>query len=71
MALIIAGIGLSQGIIAQDLFGVSIMMTVITTLIAPVVLVQLFEKGGSGVRGGLEGETAAATAPATAEAAED
>ena len=71
VALIIAGIGLSQGIIAQDLFGVSIMMTVITTLIAPVVLVQLFEKGGSGVRGELEGETAAATAPATAEAAED
>ena len=71
VALIIAGIGLSQHIIGQDLFGVSIMMTVITTLIAPVVLVQLFSKGGSGVRGELEGETATATAPATAEAAED
>ena len=32
VALIIAGIGLSQHIIGQDLFGVSIMMTVITTL---------------------------------------
>ena len=71
VALIIAGIGLSQHIIGQDLFGVSIMMTVITTLIAPVILVQLFEKGGSGVRGELEEGTAAATAPATAEAAED
>ena len=71
VALIIAGIGLSQHIIGQDLFGVSIMMTVITTLIAPVVLVQLFSKGGSGVRGELEGESATATAPTTAEAAED
>ena len=71
VALIIAGIGLSQHIIGQDLLGVSIMMTVITTLIAPVVLVQLFSKGGSGVRGEMEGEPATATAPATAEAAED
>ena len=39
VALIIAGIGLSQGIIGQDLFGVSIIMTVITTALAPVVLI--------------------------------
>ena len=50
VALIIAGIGLSHGIIGQDLFGVSIMMTVLTTLIAPVILVPLFRSGGSGVR---------------------
>ena len=50
VALIIAGIGLSEGIIGQNLFGVSIMMTVITTLIAPLVLVPLFRTGGSGVR---------------------
>ncbi len=50
VALIIAGVGLSQGIIGADLFGVSIMMTVITTLIAPVALVPLFSRGGSGVR---------------------
>ncbi len=49
VALIIAGIGLAQGIIGQDLFGVSIMMTVLTTLIAPMVLVPLFSKGGSGM----------------------
>ncbi len=50
VALIIAGIGLSHGIIGQDLFGVSILMTVITTLIAPTLLVPLFRSGGSGVR---------------------
>ncbi|MDA0733533.1 MAG: cation:proton antiporter [Chloroflexi bacterium] len=50
VALIIAGIGLSQGIIAQSLFGVSIMMTVITTLVAPIVLIPLFRAEGSGLR---------------------
>ena len=50
VALIIAGIGLSHGIIGQELFGVSIIMTVITTLIAPTLLVPLFRSGGSGVR---------------------
>lgn len=50
VALIIAGIGLSHGIIEQELFGVSILMTVLTTLIAPTLLVPLFRSGGSGVR---------------------
>lgn len=50
VALIIAGIGLSQGIIAQSLFGVSIMMTVITTLAAPIILIPLFKVEGSGLR---------------------
>ena len=50
VALIIAGIGLSKGIIGQELFGVSIMMTVITTAMAPLLLVPLFRKGGSGLR---------------------
>ena len=50
MALIIAGVGLSRGIIGQDIFGVAIMMTVITTLIAPIILVPAFLKGGSGRR---------------------
>ena len=52
VALIIAGIGLSQGIIGQSLFGVSIMMTIITTLIAPVVLIRLFGIEGTGLRRG-------------------
>ena len=69
VALIIAGIGLSQGIIEQDLFGVSIMMTVITTLIAPVALVPLFRKGGSGVRNPEQANAEQGTA--AAEAVED
>jgi Kef-type K+ transport system membrane component KefB len=49
VALIVAGIGLAAGIINQGIFGVAIMMTVVTTLLAPPLLVQSF-KGGSGVR---------------------
>ena len=50
VALIIAGIGLTRGIINSDLFGVSIMMTLVTTLLAPIILVPLFKHGGSGRR---------------------
>ena len=50
VALIIAGVGLSRGIIGPDIFGVAIMMTVITTLMAPIILVPAFSKGGSGRR---------------------
>ena len=56
VALIIAGIGLSQGIIGQDLFGVGIIMTVITTAIAPVLLIPLFRSGGSGLRNEIAAE---------------
>ena len=52
VALIIAGIGLTRGVIDEQLFGVAIMMTVITTLVAPVALVPLFRNGGSGRRNG-------------------
>ena len=48
VALIIAGIGLARGVIEEDVFGVSILMTVVTTLIAPVGLVLLFRSGASG-----------------------
>ena len=50
VALIIAGIGLARGIIGQDLFGVAILMTVVTTVMAPIILVPLFRSGGSGRR---------------------
>lgn len=52
VGLIIAGIGLSRGIIEADVFGVAIMMTVVTTFLAPVILIPAFKKGGSGRRGG-------------------
>ncbi len=50
VALIIAGIGLAERAISQSVFGVAIMMTLITTFIAPVALVPLF-KGRPGRRG--------------------
>jgi Kef-type K+ transport system membrane component KefB len=50
VALIVAGVGLSQNIIGQNVFGVSIMMTLLTTVIAPMLLVPAFKKGGSGRR---------------------
>ncbi|MEN8150819.1 MAG: cation:proton antiporter [Planctomycetota bacterium] len=50
VALIVAGIGLSSGIIGQDMFGVSILMTLITTVLAPPILVKLFD-GMPGRRG--------------------
>jgi len=55
VALIIAGLGYSSGIIQSDLFGVSVMMTMITTLIAPPLLLQSFS-GASGLRGVPEAE---------------
>ena len=62
VALIIAGVGLTEGIIGHDLFGVSIMMTVLTTLLAPMLLVPLFRKGGRGTTRPQELESGAAAA---------
>ena len=46
VALIVAGIGLSAGIVSQSLFGIVIMMTLLTTLVAPPILnVSLGIKG--------------------------
>ncbi len=50
VALIVAGVGLSQNIIGQNVFGVSIMMTLLTTIAAPIFLVPAFKTGGSGRR---------------------
>jgi Kef-type K+ transport system membrane component KefB len=50
VALIVAGVGLASGAIDLDIFGVSIMMTFITTLMAPIILVPIFKKGGEGKR---------------------
>ncbi len=54
VALIVAGIGMASGIIDQGIFGVSIMMTVVTTVLAPPLLVKSFE-GGSGLRTEMDG----------------
>ena len=53
VALIIAGIGLTAGVIGQDIFGVAVVMTVVTTIIAPVLLIPAF-RGGSGIKADTE-----------------
>ncbi len=50
VALIVAGLGLSGGYLTQEMFGVGILMTLVTTVIAPPVLVGLFAPKKSGVR---------------------
>ena len=58
VALIMAGIGFSKGILGPDLYGVAIMMTIVTTAVAPPVLSLSFRSGAAGTR-------ARAAAPAT------
>lgn len=50
VALIVAGIALANKVIQSDMFGVAIMMTLITTFLAPIILVPAFSFGGSGRR---------------------
>jgi Kef-type K+ transport system membrane component KefB len=44
VALIVAGIGLSAGIVSAEIFGVAILMTLLTTIIAPLVMVAIFDE---------------------------
>ncbi len=50
VALIIAGIGIAQGILSTDLFGVAVMMTLVTTIAPPPILTQLLKKQKKGTR---------------------
>jgi Kef-type K+ transport system membrane component KefB len=50
VALIVAGVGIASGVIDTTIFGVSVMMTFITTLMAPIILVPIFRSGGDGRR---------------------
>jgi Kef-type K+ transport system membrane component KefB/mannitol/fructose-specific phosphotransferase system IIA component (Ntr-type) len=50
VALIIAGLGLSAGYLSQEIFGIGIMMTLITTVVAPPALVALFKPKAKGVK---------------------
>lgn len=50
VALIIAGLGLSAGYLTQEIFGIGIMMTLVTTMVAPPGLVALFKPKKKGVR---------------------
>jgi len=51
VALIIAGVGLAEGAITSSIFGVAILITMVTTFLGPLLLVPLFS-GGSGLRRG-------------------
>ncbi|MBN2545025.1 MAG: cation:proton antiporter [Spirochaetes bacterium] len=44
VALIVAGIGLASGFLPGEIFGIAILMTLITTIISPPLLVLLFNK---------------------------
>jgi len=50
VALIIAGIGLSSKFLTQEIFGIGILMTLVTTVVAPPALVALFKPKAKGVR---------------------
>lgn len=50
VALIIAGIGISAGFIQQDVFGVAVFMTLVTTLVAPSFLISAMNIKGSGTK---------------------
>ena len=50
VALIIAGIGLSAGFLSKEVFGVAVMMTLLTTLLAPPLLVGVFASKKRGLR---------------------
>lgn len=50
VALIIAGLGLSSGYLTQEIFGIGILMTLVTTVVAPPALVGLFAPKAKGVR---------------------
>ena len=50
VALIMAGIGVGAGVISTDLFNVAIIVTIATTVLAPVILSRSFKEGVSGRR---------------------
>lgn len=49
VVLIMAGIGLSQGVLDQSYFGVAIMMILLTTIVAPPTLSSLFKVDKPGI----------------------
>jgi Kef-type K+ transport system membrane component KefB/mannitol/fructose-specific phosphotransferase system IIA component (Ntr-type) len=57
VTLIVAGIGMGAGIITEQLFGITLLMTILSTVIAPPILNLLLKKPKSGQKqetGGIE-----------------
>ena len=50
VTLIVASIGLTRGIIPEDIFGIAVMVIMITTIITPIILSAVYRKGGEGQR---------------------
>ncbi|HRU05588.1 MAG TPA: PTS sugar transporter subunit IIA [Candidatus Brocadiia bacterium] len=50
VALVVAGIGLAAGVLTPNVFGVAILMTLLTTMISPAALVALFASAAPGTR---------------------
>lgn len=48
VALIIAGLGVAEGILDSEMFGVAILMTLLTTVVAPPILSKLLDMPGRG-----------------------
>ena len=56
VALIIAGIGIASGILNQQMVGVAILMTLVTTLVSPPLLNVTLKIPGSGTRKPVKGD---------------
>ena len=50
VALIVAGVAITAGVISPQMYGVAVLMTMVTTLLAPIFLVPFFKKKSSGIR---------------------
>ena len=55
VALVVAGIGLAAGVFEPQVFGIAIMMTLLTTLMAPPILAMLFDSDAPGTRTPVKG----------------
>lgn len=72
ITLIIAGIGLGAGVLSPEMFGVVVVMILVTVMIAPPALAALFNSDASGLRRpepGGEGNTLTFTFPSSQTAA--
>ncbi|PKB63189.1 MAG: hypothetical protein BZY67_01265 [SAR202 cluster bacterium Io17-Chloro-G1] len=56
VTLIMVGIGISNGVIEHDLFGISIIMIIVSAVLAPVILSRSFKTGATGVRSGFSAQ---------------
>jgi Kef-type K+ transport system membrane component KefB/mannitol/fructose-specific phosphotransferase system IIA component (Ntr-type) len=57
MTLIVAGIGLAEGILGQQIFAVLILMILITNLAVPPLLTVMLKKKGTGTRKPVKGDS--------------